>query len=314
MQLFNGTLRCLQAALQHHPVQYASHVYAATRAPRGQRHYITAPIAMSYEEFNTPNTDPQKPPLIILHGLFGCKQNWRSVSKALASKTNRRIFTVDLRNHGDSPHAETHNSRGMSADINAFLAANSITKASLMGHSMGGRAVMHFSLHNTQLVERLIVVDISPVSMPKTLDEMNSIMQAMQEVSLPPHMSLSQARQQAKQHMLKTVAAESIDFILLNLRKRPDTGDIYWACNVDVLRRSLNGFLDYGRNIHNMGPFLGPTTFICGSQSPYMHPDDWPEVMHFFPNANLHWLETGHLVHLEKPTAFINIITNFLNS
>ncbi|XP_060663093.1 protein ABHD11 [Drosophila nasuta] len=324
MQLFNGTLRCLLQAA-HRPGKYAAHLSAAaaataTRAPQQQwqRHYSLsadpAPIAMAYEMFETPNTDTNKPPLMIMHGLFGSKQNWRSVGRAIASKTNRRVFTVDLRNHGDSPHANTHNSAGMTADIKTFLAANGISKVSLMGHSMGGRASMHFSLYNTQLVERLIVVDISPVSMPRTLDEMNSIMLGMQEVVLPSNIPLSEARQRAKQHLLKTVAADSVDFIMLNLRKRPDTGEFHWACNVDVLRSSLNGFLNYGRNIHNKGPFLGPATFICGSHSPYMNPDDWPEVLHFFPNANLHWLETGHLVHLEKPHDFIKLTTDFLNS
>jgi len=55
---------------------------------------------------------------------------------------------VDLRNHGDSPHADTHSSPGMTADISAFMAAHSINKTSLMGHSMGGRSVMHFALTN----------------------------------------------------------------------------------------------------------------------------------------------------------------------
>ncbi|KAH8387237.1 hypothetical protein KR093_005746, partial [Drosophila rubida] len=282
-----------------------------------QRHYAISkatPIAMSFELFVTPNTDVRKSPLIIMHGLFGSKQNWRSVGRAIARETNRRVYTVDLRNHGESPHADVHNSAGMTADLSAFLTDNSISKACLMGHSMGGRAVMHFALYNAPLVDRLIVVDISPVSMPKTIGEMNTIMRGMLEVSLPSDMSLSVGRQKAKEILLKSIGRDSVDFIMLNLRKHPRTGEFYWACNVKVLRHSLNGFLDYGRNIHNKGPFLGPTSFICGKKSPYMDPNDWPEVLHFFPNASMNWLPTGHLVHLEKPKEFIKITTEFLNS
>ncbi|KAM8720763.1 hypothetical protein ACLKA7_006752 [Drosophila subpalustris] len=321
MQLFNGTLRCLQSL---HAAKFNAKLvaqsYGATNKSSSclagqQRNYASVPpIAMSSEQFDAPTSDASKTPLITAHGLFGSKQNWRSVSRAIARETHRRVYTVDLRNHGDSPHTDTHTSPGMTADISAFMAANAIQKTSLMGHSMGGRAVMHFALSNPQLVDRLIVVDISPVSIPKTIDDMTGIMGAMLEVSLPAELSLSEGRQKSKKQLLKTVGADSVDFILLNLRKRPQTGEFYWACNVEVLLRSLPGFLDYGSNIKGMGPFHGPTTFICGTHSSYMNPDDWPQILQYFPNANLHWLETGHLVHLEKPHDFIRLTTEFLNS
>ncbi|XP_034490413.1 protein ABHD11 [Drosophila innubila] len=321
MQLFNGTLRCLQGLhTAKFNVKFVAQTYGATNKTSScflagqQRRYANTPaIAMSSEQFDAPTSDASKTPLITAHGLFGSKQNWRSVSRAIAKETHRRIYTVDLRNHGDSPHTDTHGSPGMTADIAAFLAAKSINKTSLMGHSMGGRAVMHFALTNPHLVDRLIVVDISPVSIPRTIDDMDGIMSAMLEVSLPAELSLSEGRQRSKKQLLKTVGADSVDFILLNLRKRPQTGEFYWACNVEVLRRSLTGFLDYGQNIHNKGPFTGPTTFICGTHSEYMNPNDWPQVLHYFPNASLHWLETGHLVHLEKPHDFIRLTTDFLN-
>ena len=37
-------------------------------------------------------------PIVILHGLFGSKQNWRSLSKALAQKTERTIFALVCEN------------------------------------------------------------------------------------------------------------------------------------------------------------------------------------------------------------------------
>ncbi|XP_064547213.1 sn-1-specific diacylglycerol lipase ABHD11 isoform X2 [Drosophila montana] len=238
----------------------------------------------------------------------------REQSSGQADQPSRKqVYTVDLRNHGDSPHADTHDSHGMTADLVAFTQAKSIPKACLMGHSMGGRAAMHFALNNPQLSERLIVVDISPVSIPGTIGEMGSIFSAMKNVSLPADLSLSKGRQAAKEALLQTVGSDSVDFILLNLRKRPQTGEFYWACNVDILHNSLPGFSNYGAHIANLPAFTGPTTFICGTHSPYMNPDDWPEVLKFFPNASLHWLDTGHLVHLEEPHKFIEIVTQFLN-
>ncbi|EDW63009.1 sn-1-specific diacylglycerol lipase ABHD11 [Drosophila virilis] len=320
MQLLNGTLRCFQAlhAAKLNLKCLIRPYPAAARCNRcveqHSRHYANVPaLALSHDQFDGPTPDASRSPLITMHGLFGSKQNWRSVSRALAKQTNRRVYTVDLRNHGDSPHADTHNSDGMTADLVAFTHAKSIPKACLMGHSMGGRAAMHFALNNPQLSERLIVVDISPVSIPRTIGEMGSIFSAMKDVSLPADLSLSKGRQAAKEMLMQTVGHDSVDFILLNLRKRPQTGEFYWTCNVDVLHNSLAGFTHYGAHIANLPAFTGPTTFICGTHSPYMNPDDWPEVLKFFPNASLHWLDTGHLVHLEEPHKFIEIVTQFLN-
>jgi abhydrolase domain-containing protein 11 len=42
-------------------------------------------------------TNKYSPPLIILHGLFGSKQNWRSLGKSLAQKLESEVIAVDLR-------------------------------------------------------------------------------------------------------------------------------------------------------------------------------------------------------------------------
>ncbi|EDV92051.1 protein ABHD11 [Drosophila grimshawi] len=322
MQLLNGALRCLQAvhAAKLNATKCLVSTHPATQclgcvALQQRRHYAehVPAIAMAHEQFDGPTPDATRQPLITMHGLFGSKQNWRSVSKALAKQTNRRVYTVDLRNHGDSPHTTTHNSFGMTADLLAFTQAKSLSKTSLMGHSMGGRAAMHFALSHPEICERLIVVDVSPVAIPRTVNEMSGIFNAMLDISLPANVAQSKGRQIAKEALLKTVDRDTVDFILLNLRKKPDTGEFYWACNVEVLLKSLHGFSDYGSHIASLPPFTGPTTFICGTQSTFMDPNDWPQILKFFPNATQHWLETGHLVHLEEPHKFIQIVAEFLN-
>lgn len=87
-----------------------------------------------------------------------------SLCKAFAQKTNpkRKIFAVDARNHGDTEHTQNHNYALMAEDIREFIEENELAKASLLGHSMGGRAVMYLALKYPYLVEKLIVVDISP--------------------------------------------------------------------------------------------------------------------------------------------------------
>ena len=49
-------------------------------------------------QFNTTGGHP----LVVLHGLFGSQDNWRS--QALEWAQNRWVITMDLRNHGMSGH------------------------------------------------------------------------------------------------------------------------------------------------------------------------------------------------------------------
>lgn len=100
------------------------------------------PIQMSYTAFESPKSNSS--PLIIMHGMFGSKENWNSLSKALLKQLNpqRNIFAVDARNHGNSKHTETHTYEDLVEDIRFFMNSLKIDRASFIGHSMGGRAGM----------------------------------------------------------------------------------------------------------------------------------------------------------------------------
>jgi pimeloyl-ACP methyl ester carboxylesterase len=74
-----------------------------------------------------------------------------------------QVYAIDTRNHGESPHTELHSYPLISTDIKLFMQTQNMMKASVLGHSMGGRAAIYFALENPDLVEKLIIVDISPV-------------------------------------------------------------------------------------------------------------------------------------------------------
>ncbi len=68
----------------------------------------------------------------------------------------------DLRNHGNSPHADPHTYAHMFADLKAFLqehVGGSGGKATLVGHSMGGKLAMLTSILEPSLVDKLLIVD-----------------------------------------------------------------------------------------------------------------------------------------------------------
>lgn len=98
----------------------------------------------SYE--NTSDENSKTPPVIILHGLLGSKNNWNSMSKAIHKTTGRKVISIDARNHGDSKHSSQHSYLHMAHDVMKLLKSLDITKVSLLGHSMGGRTAMVLSL------------------------------------------------------------------------------------------------------------------------------------------------------------------------
>lgn len=99
----------------------------------------------SYESTADLN-ESSHPPLVILHGLLGSKNNWNSMSKAIHRATGRKVISVDARNHGDSRHSPKHTYIHMAHDVMKLLKKLELSKVSLLGHSMGGRTAMVLSL------------------------------------------------------------------------------------------------------------------------------------------------------------------------
>lgn len=78
-----------------------------------------------------------KDSLIALHGLFGNGLTWKSFGEKLVSNFPRwTIYSLDARNHGDSPAADTLSIEEMTNDLDEFIKEHSIKNPTIMGHSM----------------------------------------------------------------------------------------------------------------------------------------------------------------------------------
>ena len=101
------------------------------------------------------------PDFVVLHGLFGSGKNWRSFAGSL--EEDFQVWTLDARNHGDSPHADSMSYQQMAEDVARFFAENELENVILLGHSMGGKTAMQLALQFPDRIAALIVVDIAPV-------------------------------------------------------------------------------------------------------------------------------------------------------
>lgn len=200
------------------------------------------PIKMSHNVFNAIE-DSKAPPLIIMHGLFGSKANWNSLCKAFVKQLqpHRNVFSVDARNHGDSLHSDSHTYHDLVEDVRFFLQELGVNKASLLGHSMGGRAVMlcalkyvsvilklppkHLNYHRVfqpQLIDKLIIADISPVK-DTNFGSTPTFFNILQSVQFPKNVTISQARTEIDKQLAQQVDDKGIRaFLLTNLVQKED--------------------------------------------------------------------------------------------
>src|ERR1035437_8894201 len=100
-------------------------------------------------------------PLLILHGLFGQSDNWNTLAKRFG-ENGFETFTIDQRNHGLSPHSDIMNYEVMADDIKEFIETHNLKNPILLGHSLGGKVAMSFALKYPGVLDKLIVVDMSP--------------------------------------------------------------------------------------------------------------------------------------------------------
>ena len=244
-----------------------------------------------------PSTQSNKSPLLIVHGLYGSARNWGVISKRMADE--REVFAVDQRNHGDSPWRETHNYFDMAQDLKEFL--EHFGPMAVLGHSMGGKAAMVLSILEPNLVEKLIVADIAPVSY--THDNVQYI-QAMKNVKLDKIVTrgdaLSQLAEIVPEPELQSFFTQSLDL----KTKR-------WKLNLDVLEREMEKIVSFPKL---SGKYEKASLFLSGALSDYLKISHRPKIKKLFSNAKFAKItNAGHWLHAEKPREFETAVRSFLN-
>lgn len=244
------------------------------------------------------------PPVLILHGLFGMLDNWRSIARML--ETNYQCILVDLRNHGRSPHHEEMNFQVMAADIKELMDDLDIDEAIIIGHSMGGKVAMQLALEHTDRVGKLIVIDIATKEYPPHHDD---VIMAIETVVPSEIKERSEAEQILRRYLGQDEA--TIQFLMKNLNRMPE-GGFEWKANMPVIIDHYEVILE---RIHSDIPFDKPVLFIRGALSGSLKDEDWTEIKRLFPQAQLITIpNAGHWVHADQPEALINALRTFMGS
>jgi pimeloyl-ACP methyl ester carboxylesterase len=257
------------------------------------------------------------PPLIIVHGLYGSGDNWVSIARELSDRFE--VFVVDQRNHGQSPHSEVHDYPSMREDLREFMDSQGIRKAVLIGHSMGGKTVMHFAEAWPERVQSLISIDIGPKSYrnlalaSRSAANHPAMIDAMRKLDL----SKMETREEIDAALGPSIGSGRVRGFLLKNVRRDEDGNFTWRINLKALADNIDEIFE-GMDreaIAARGGITGfPVLFISGENSDYIRVQDYSLLRDIFPTAEVVTIPgTGHWVHAEQPELLVKNIRYFLD-
>ncbi len=238
--------------------------------------------------------------LVIIHGLFGSSDNWRAMAKQLSAYA--KVITIDLRNHGLSPHSAQQDYPLMVADLIELFDDLGIERANIIGHSVGGKVAMEFAASYPERLVKLIVVDISP---RRYIDTQKKIFNLLINLDLS-HYSRRRDVDEALMEQLPDRAVRQ--FLLMNLISKE--GKLKWRINLAALNENYH---------HLLAPVCEQQTidveccFTRGGLAQFIQIEDEQLIARQFHNSEVYTIEqAGHWVHAEAPQQFLAKVVEFL--
>lgn len=241
-------------------------------------------------------------PLVILHGLMGSLDNWQTLGKRFAE--NRKVYLVDQRNHGKSFHSDDHTYPLMIQDLHRFLEQQGLEQVDLIGHSMGGKTAMGYSVEHPYMIDRLVVVDIAPRKYPVHHDQILNGLNAVDFTKVA-------SRKEVEEIISPYIPEFGVRQFLMKNVHWVDKGRLGFKFNLAAISKDIEKI---GYGVAEDAYFSNPTLFIDGEKSDYIQESDIDQIDMIFPrNEIITFDNCGHWVHAENPELFFNTINEFLH-
>jgi esterase len=274
--------------------QYTMPLHFANTLAKLPHNLLECKMLLNYKQTGT------GPVVVLMHGLFGSLENLNVIVKTLSEQFT--VINVDLRNHGSSFHADEMNYASMAQDIVSLLNHLKIEKAHIIGHSMGGKVAMQVAMLNEALIDKLIVLDIAPVTYHSRHDK---IIQALKAVANDNVNSRNDADSIMKSYIDEVGVRQ---FLLKSLAK--NESGYQWKFNLSTISDNYSEIIS---NINATHSCQCATLFIKGNNSDYILPEHREAIVSLFPNSKAKVIHgAGHWLHAEKPEAVNRSIIDFL--
>ncbi|WP_299669953.1 alpha/beta fold hydrolase [uncultured Polaribacter sp.] len=240
-------------------------------------------------------------PLLILHGYFGMGDNWKTLGNQFSE--DFQVHLIDQRNHGRSFHEDAFNYEVLVEDLYAYITHHQLEKCIIIGHSMGGKTAMLFAVTYPELVEKLIVVDISPKQYPP---HHNAILAGLNVIDF----SVDNTRSLVDKKLAEFIPELGVRQFLLKNVYWKEKGQLAFRFNLPSLTENN---AEVGATLPPFLTFEHKTLFLKGENSGYITANEVPIIEAHFPNAKIVEIKNaGHWLHAENPKQFYSEVCAFL--
>jgi pimeloyl-ACP methyl ester carboxylesterase len=234
------------------------------------------------------NVDPERPPLVLVHGAGGNHLVWPAAVRHLA---NTAVYALDLPGHGSSPGPSSNEISAYSEIVRDFVDVLELPWFLLAGHSMGGAIALDFALAYGYRLAAIAVLGggarmrVAPFLLEGVIHDFDAATAKIVEYS----------------YHADTPAAEK-DAYLRHLRENDPHvlyDDLVACHNFDVVDR--------------LTLLTTPALFICGQQDRMTPPERSIYLHNHVGGSDLILVEgAGHNVMIEQPQVVVDGLQRFL--
>jgi pimeloyl-ACP methyl ester carboxylesterase len=252
------------------------------------------------------STAGDAPVLLLLHGFTAHARTWDTYAPTFTPRY--RVLALDARGHGESQWAPAgeYGVDHHEADVLALLGALGCDRVSIVGISMGGRTAYNVAAHRPDLVERLVVVDISPTIAAAGATRIQTSVAGTDRFA---------SVEEAIDAYLAGAPGAPVEIVRRRIRDNLmvcDDGSLTWRYD-ESLRRGRIARPGADDQWPLLGRIAAPTLLLRGSRSDVLTADDAERVVATIPDARLAVVDdAGHSIAVDQPAGFLAAITPFL--
>ncbi|MDY7226380.1 alpha/beta fold hydrolase [Hyalangium rubrum] len=255
---------------------------------------LSTGVELRYVEQGSPGGEA----VLFLHGYTDSHHSFDLSLPHLPSRY--RAYALDQRGHGDSQRpACCYTQQDFAADVAAFMDAMRISRATLVGHSMGSFIAQQVALAFPQRVEALVLIGSAPTGNNAVIRGLNDFVVTLEDPVDPGFVHEFQAStvfQPVPDSYLNTLVSESL--------KVP----------ARVWKDALAGLIAEDHSAR-LGQIAAPTLIVGGDQDSIFSVAEQQALAAAIPGARLVlYPQVGHAPHAEVPQRFVKDLTDFLHA
>jgi pimeloyl-ACP methyl ester carboxylesterase len=262
-------------------------------------------LRLHYRDWLGPTDDA--PLLLLLHGFTSNASSWDQFGDAFA--TRYRVIATDARGHGASEWAasDEYTVEHHTDDARKLLGALGHGRATVVGVSMGGRTAYNLAATNPDLVERLVIVDISPEVVAAGAQRITEMVQSNDRFASPDEAI------EALSAGMPAVPLAAVRRRAMNNLMVLEDGSYTWRYDAALRRDRVSTRDDVDEQWALVSKITAPTLLLRGANSDVLSPEFAQRMIDTIPNVELSVVpDAGHSIAFEQPARFLAAVLPFL--